>query len=126
MNDELHIGASGKVRFQDERALRKSSPEYRRRRLQELEQSIEASKKLILDQVKERKELEMDLEKPPPSVGSMGMSSLTVGDDAGDEEPSTEEVKEPVGEKAKEPSGDAAKKVDQSSVDEEIEEMLTS
>ena len=126
VNDELHIGASGKVKFQDERALRKSSSEYRRRRLQELEQSIEASKKLILDQVKERKELEMDLEKPPPSVGSMGMSSLTVGDVAGDEEPSTEEVKEPVSEKAKEPNTDAAKTVEQSNtVDEEMEELLS-
>ena len=124
VNDELHIGASGKVKFQDERALRKSAPEYRRRRLQELEQSIEAHKKLLLDEVKERKELEIDLDTAPPSVGSMGMSSLNVGD-AGNEEPTTEEGKKPDDEKADKPIDDEAKKADQSTVDEEMEELLS-
>ena len=92
---ELRIGASGKVKFIDERAQKKSHPEYVRRRLAELEQSIDEHKQQIKDELEERRKLQEDLDKPPASVGSVGLSSLNVDD----VEEVTEEAAEQSGDK---------------------------
>ena len=92
---ELRIGASGKVKFIDERAQKKSNPEYVKRRLTELEQSIDEHKQRIRAELEERRQLQEDLEKPPASVGSVGLSSLNVDDvEETDETAGDKEAKE--------------------------------
>ena len=70
---ELRLGASGKVKFQDERADKKTS---RQTKLEELESRIKEQKQLLQQAIQERRALE-DVE--TASVGSMGVSKLHVG-----------------------------------------------
>ena len=70
---ELHLDTSGKVKFQDERADKKTS---RQTKLEELENRIKEQKQLLEQAIQERRALE-DVE--TASVGSMGVSKLHVG-----------------------------------------------
>ena len=80
MDNELRIGASGKVKFLDEREEKKSNPEWKRRRLAELEQKIAEGKQLIKEMAEEGQKLCETLEDNPPSVGSLGISGLDMAE----------------------------------------------
>ena len=80
LDNELRIGASGKVKFLDEREEKKSNPEWKRRRLAELEQKIAEGKQLIKEMAEEGQKLCETLEDNPPSVGSLGMSGLDMAE----------------------------------------------
>ena len=74
---ELRIGASGKVKFTDPSAEKKLTAEQMRdKRRAELEESIAADKVRIKERLAELRSLNEETE----SIGSMGMSSMTVGD----------------------------------------------
>ena len=89
---ELHFGASGKVKFTDETADKKITPESRKRRLKELEASLDEHRKRAQEILPKKRELEKLLDEPLESVGSCGMGSLSVED--ADMEESTEKTGE--------------------------------
>ena len=83
---ELRIGASGRVKFTDERAEKKTSAaEKKMAKVEELEKSIEEHKKMLKDMLQQRRALEGDEE----SVGSIGVSNLSMETD--DKEPGEKE-----------------------------------
>lgn len=72
---QFKIGASGLVKFEDEKRNKKVDASTRAEKLALLEKNIAANKKLLLDLTKARKEVE---ECETESIGSVGMSSLTM------------------------------------------------
>ena len=96
---QLRVGASGNVKFQDEREAKKSNKQTRANRIHDMEKEIGGLKERLVELQKKRRELEADNE----SVASLGLSKLQVESAAMD----TEEAKE--GNK---------------SVEEEVEELL--
>ena len=77
LNYELPLGASGKVRFEDESANKKLTPENKRRKLEELEAKISEEKSKIEELVKQRIELD---KAEVESVGSLGLSGLEMAE----------------------------------------------
>ena len=74
---ELRIGASGKVKFSDPSAEKKLTAEQmREKRRSELEESIASDKIRIKERLAELRALNEETE----SIGSLGMSSMTVED----------------------------------------------
>ncbi|MEO0804505.1 MAG: hypothetical protein AAFY57_19890, partial [Cyanobacteria bacterium J06642_2] len=74
---QLRMGASGLVKFQDERASKKVDPRSRKIRLEQLQTEIEREKKGLMQKMKILRDLErVETE----SVGSMGLGSLNVDD----------------------------------------------
>ena len=73
---ELRIGASGKVKFLDDRAEKKiNKQEDRKLQIEALEKQIEEQKNLLKETLRQRKELE---QVDTDSVGSAGLSQLSV------------------------------------------------
>ena len=74
---QLRIGASGLVRFEDERASKKTNKQTREVKIHELETSIHDLKNKLVTLAKEKRELEKS---ETESVASLGLSGLNVGE----------------------------------------------
>ena len=74
---QLRIGASGYVKFEDDRAKRKVDKRTRANQIQTLEAELEAEKKKLEDRIKYLDQLKNS---DNESVASMGLSGLNVGD----------------------------------------------
>ena len=74
IDSSLRIGASGLVKFLDERADKRVNAQTRKVKLAKLEAELEEKKKAVRELITQTRELKAETE----SVGSVGMSSLTV------------------------------------------------
>ena len=83
---QLRVGASGLVKFLDEREAKKTNKQTRANRIHELEKEMTGLKEKLIAIHKEKRELEADTE----SVASLGLSGLVVDNAAMD----TDEAKE--------------------------------
>ena len=102
---QLRIGASGQVRFEDERASKKTNKQTREVKIHELESSITDLKKKLITLAKEKRELESV---ETASVGTLGMSELNMEVDSN----------------AEEPKGEPSKSTTADIPDEEVKELL--
>ena len=84
---QLRMGASGYVKFEDDRAKRKVDKRTRANQIETLESELEAEKKKLDERIKYLNQLKNS---DNESVASMGLSSLNVGDK--DKEPDDMEV----------------------------------
>ena len=89
LDHQLRIGASGLTKFVDMRAGKKlDNQQSRQNRLEELHRLVDEDKKRMVQRLEELRQLEKD---ETSSVGSMGVSKLTVKDKAGEVEAMEEE-----------------------------------
>ena len=74
---QLRMGASGYVKFEDDRAKRKVDKRTRAKQIEDLEAELEAEKKKLDERIKYLNQLKNS---DNESVASMGLSGLNVGD----------------------------------------------
>ena len=74
---QLRMGASGYVKFEDDRAKRKVDKRSRAKQIEELEAELEAEKNKLEERIKDLDQLKNS---DTASVASMGLSGLNVGD----------------------------------------------
>ena len=102
---QLRIGASGQVRFEDERAEKKTNKQTREVKIHELESSIHALKNKLVTLAKEKRDLE---KAETESVASLGLSALHMEVDSNVEDP----------------KGETSKAADQELPEDEVKELL--